>query len=96
MLAAGAIAILTIVVAVVALLQVPTVATWAVNRLVTLVPLSPGHSLEVGGVGGNWLTGLRLRDVVLEHWTWERSIARFSAAVDRARPRKSRRGGDRP
>lgn len=64
-LAAGGIAILTIVVAVVALLQVPAVATWATNRLVTLVPLSPGYTLEVGGVGGNWLTGLRLRDVVL-------------------------------
>lgn len=40
--------------------------------------------------------GMRPRDVVLEHWTWEKSIARFSAAIERARQRKSRRGGDRP
>ncbi|HEY7614538.1 MAG TPA: translocation/assembly module TamB domain-containing protein [Gemmatimonadales bacterium] len=65
LLAAVGITILTIVVAVVALLQVPAVATWAVNRVVGLVPLSPGYALQVGGVGGNWLSGLWLRDVVL-------------------------------
>src|SRR5688572_20346854 len=65
LLAAGGVAILTLAIAAVALLQVPPVATWAVNRLVTLVPLSPGYSLQVGGVGGNWLTSLQLRGVVL-------------------------------
>jgi translocation and assembly module TamB len=69
------IAILTIVVAVVALLQVPVVATWAVNRVATLVPLSPGYALEVGGVGGNWLSGLWLRDVVLRRG--DRVLARI-------------------
>ena len=66
-LAAFGIAILTVVVAVVALLQVPAVAAWAVNRLVALVPLSPGYSLQIGGVSGNWLTGLQLRQVVLRY-----------------------------
>ena len=64
-LAAAGIAILAVVVAIVALLQIPAVATWAANRLVTLVPLSPGYALEVGRAGGNWLTGLRLEQVVL-------------------------------
>ena len=75
LLAGVGIAILTIVVAVVALLQVPAVATWAVHRLVTLVPLSSGYALEVGGVGGNWLSGLWLRDVVLRRGT--RVLARI-------------------
>src|SRR5688500_4395427 len=74
-LAVGGIAILAIVVAVVALLQVPPVATWAVNRLVTFVPLSPGYALEVGGVGGNWLTQLRLRGLVLRQG--RRELARI-------------------
>jgi translocation and assembly module TamB len=79
-LAFGAIAILAIVVAVVALLQVPAVATWAVNRLVPLVPLSPGYTLEVGAVGGNWLTNLQLRGVVLRRGSRELAhIAHFGA-----------------
>nr|AHN97869.1 hypothetical protein [uncultured bacterium lac127] len=69
------ITILAIVVAVVALLQVPPVATWAVNRLVSIVPLNPGYALEVGGVGGNWLSGLWLQDVVLRRGT--RVLARI-------------------
>ena len=59
------VSLLTLVVAVVALLQVPAVATWATNRLLTLVPLNPGYALEVGGVTGNWLTHLGLHRVSL-------------------------------
>ena len=33
-------------------------------------------------------SGMRPRDVVLEHWAWERTIARFSDVVERARERK--------
>lgn len=66
-LAIAGITILTIVVAVVAALQMPAVATWAANRLVALAPLNPGYALDVGGVSGNWLTNLTLRDVVLRH-----------------------------
>jgi translocation and assembly module TamB len=73
------IAVLTIVVAVVALLQIPAVATLAVNRLVTFVPLNPGYAIEVGRVGGNWLGGLWLRDVVL------RRGSRVLARIDRLR-----------
>jgi len=36
-------------------------------------------------------SGMQPRDVVLEHWAWERTIARFSDVVERARERK--RGG---
>src|SRR5687768_12483566 len=58
--AAAGISILTLVVVIVALLQVPPVATWAANRLFGLVPLNSGYHLDVGRVGGNWVTGLRL------------------------------------
>ena len=34
---------------------------------------------------------MRTRDVVLEHWCWEKTIARFSDVVERARQRKSGR-----
>lgn len=34
--------------------------------------------------------GLRPREVVLEHWAWERTIERFASLVDRARRAKSR------
>ena len=82
-LAACGIAILTVVVALVALLQIPAVATWAVNRLITLVPLSPGYALEVGGVNGNWLRGLWLRDVVLRRGRRELArIERLGASYD--------------
>ena len=59
------ITLLTLVVTVVALLQLPPVATWLVRRLVPLVPLNPGHRLEVGRVSGDWIHGLVLEDVRL-------------------------------
>jgi translocation and assembly module TamB len=91
-LAVGGIAILAIVVAVVALLQVPAIATWAVNRLVTFVPLSPGYALEVGGVGGNWLTHLQLRGLVLRQG--KRELARIEQLGARYSPLQLR-GPDR-
>jgi translocation and assembly module TamB len=58
-------AILTLVVAVLALLQLPPVATWVVRRLITVVPLNPGYELEVGRVSGDWLHRLALDGVRL-------------------------------
>ena len=60
MLAVIGISVLTLMVAIVALLQVPAVATWVTGRLLALVPLNPGYALEVGRVSGNWFTGLQL------------------------------------
>ena len=91
-LAFGGIAILTLAIAVVALLQVPAVATWALNRLVTLVPLSPGYSLAIGRVGGNWLPNLRLRGVGLRHGG--RELARIEHLGARYSPLQLR-GPDR-
>jgi translocation and assembly module TamB len=88
----GGIAILAVVIAVVALLQVPPVATWAVNRLVTFVPLSPGYSLAIGRVSGNWLTNLQLRGVVLRRGS--RELARIAHLGARYRPLQLR-GPDR-
>ena len=58
-------ALLGIVVALVALLQLPPVATFAVRRLLTLAPFNPGNRLEVGRVSGNFFHGLTLEDVRL-------------------------------
>ena len=68
------ISILTLVVAIVALLQIPAVATWAMSRLLPLVPLNPGYALEVGRVSGNWLTGLRLDQVRLRRASRELAV----------------------
>src|SRR5437867_1101709 len=59
------ISVLTLVVAVLALLQLPPVATWVARRLVTVVPLNPGYHLEVGRVSGDWLHRLALDEVRL-------------------------------
>jgi translocation and assembly module TamB len=53
------------VAALVALLQLPPVATVVVRKLLALAPLNPGNRLEVGGVSGNFLRGLTLEDVRL-------------------------------
>ncbi|HET9039205.1 MAG TPA: hypothetical protein VFN40_03490, partial [Gemmatimonadales bacterium] len=53
------------VAALVALLQLPPVATVVVRKLLTYAPLNPGNRLEVGRVSGNFLTGLTLEDVRL-------------------------------
>jgi autotransporter translocation and assembly factor TamB len=57
--------VLTLVVAVLALLQLPPVATWLMRRLVTVLPLNAGYRLEVGAVSGDWLHRLALDDVRL-------------------------------
>jgi hypothetical protein len=54
------ISLLTMVVSVLALLQLPPVATWVARRLVTLIPLNPGYELEVRRVSGDWLHRLAL------------------------------------
>ncbi|MBA3893472.1 MAG: translocation/assembly module TamB domain-containing protein [Gemmatimonadales bacterium] len=56
-----------VVVLLLGLLQVPTIATWAAERLLTLVPLNPEYTLDVGRVSGNWITRLRAENVVLRH-----------------------------
>jgi autotransporter translocation and assembly factor TamB len=57
--------VLTLVVTLLALLQLPPVATWAMRRLITVVPLNPGYRLQVGRVSGDWLHRLALEDVRL-------------------------------
>ena len=49
----------------VALLQLPPIATVVVRKLLTLAPFNPGSRLEVGRVSGNFLRGLTLEDVRL-------------------------------
>ena len=61
----GLTAVLVIVVALIALLQLPPVATLAVRKLLTLAPLNPGNRLEVGRVSGNFLHGLTLENLRL-------------------------------
>lgn len=61
----AATSLLTLVVVIVGLLQLPPVATWVARRLVRFVPLSPGYTLDVGRVSGNWFGELELRGVVL-------------------------------
>lgn len=57
--------LLGLVVVAFTLLQIPPVATWAVRRLLPLIPLNPAFGLQVGRVSGNWITGLQLEDVRL-------------------------------
>ena len=59
------IGLLTLVVTILALLQLPPVATWVMRRVITVVPLNPGYELEVGSVSGDWLHRLVLNDVRL-------------------------------
>ena len=56
-------ALLTIAVTIVALLQLPPVATAVVRKLLTLAPLNPGNRLFVGRVSGNPFGGST-------SWTW--------------------------
>ncbi|HEX2217389.1 MAG TPA: translocation/assembly module TamB domain-containing protein [Gemmatimonadales bacterium] len=86
------ISILVLVVTVVALLQVPAVATWAANRLLTLVPLSSGYALDVGRVSGNWLTDLSLHELTLRRDS--RELARIER-VDADYDLRQLRGPDR-
>ncbi|MFL5459495.1 MAG: translocation/assembly module TamB domain-containing protein [Gemmatimonadales bacterium] len=57
--------VLTLVVTLLALLQLPPVATWVLRRIITVVPLNPGYQLQVGGVSGDWLHRLVLENVRL-------------------------------
>ena len=57
--------VVLLAVALLLLLQVPPVATWAGRRLAGLAPLAPGSTLDIGRVSGSWIGGLALEDVVL-------------------------------
>ncbi len=83
---------LTLVVASVALLQIPAVATWVTRRMLALVPLNPGYALEVGRVSGNWITGLQLEQVRLRRGS--RELALVGRLTVRYDPRRLR-GPDR-
>jgi translocation and assembly module TamB len=72
-------ALLTLVVALVALLQLPPVATFAVRKLLALAPLNPGNRLSVGRVSGNPFGRLTLEDVRL------RQSGRELAYIERLR-----------
>src|SRR3954453_7634277 len=61
--------VLTLVVTLLALLQLPPVASWVARRLITVVPLNPGYQLQVGRVSGDWLHRLALENVRL---MWKR------------------------
>src|SRR3954463_8706496 len=61
--------VLTLVVTLLALLQLPPVASWVARRLITVVPLNPGYQLQVGRVSGDWLHRLALENVRL---MWQR------------------------
>ena len=72
-------ALLTIIVVLAALLQLPPVATFAVRKLLTLAPLNPGNRLSVGRVSGNPFGRLTLEDVRL------RRSGRVLAYIERVR-----------
>jgi translocation and assembly module TamB len=81
------------VVTLLALLQLPPVATLVVRKLVTLAPLNPGNRLEVGHVSGDFLHRLVLQDVRLLQSG--RELARFDRVaagyqLPRLRPPVSR------
>jgi translocation and assembly module TamB len=75
----GATGLLTAVVILVGLLQLPPVATAVVRKLLTLAPLNPGNRLEVGRVSGNFFGELTLENVRL------RQADRELAAIQRLR-----------
>ncbi|MBA3497649.1 MAG: translocation/assembly module TamB [Gemmatimonadales bacterium] len=75
----GLATLLGIVVILLALLQLPPVATAVVRKLLTLAPFNPGNRLEVGRVSGNVLRGLTLEDVGLVQ------DGRLLAHIDRLR-----------
>jgi autotransporter translocation and assembly factor TamB len=59
----GVVVLVSLLAALVLLLQLPPVATRVVRKLLTLAPLNPGNRLEVGRVSGNFFGGLTLEDV---------------------------------
>ena len=81
------------VAALVALLQLPPVATVVVRKLLTFAPFNPGNRLEVGRVSGNFLRGLTLEDVRLRQDGRELAyLARLTVGyrLPRLRPPASR------
>ncbi len=85
--------LLTAVVVLVALLQLPPVATAVVRKLLTLAPLNPGNRLEVGRVSGNFFGELTLEDVRLRQRGRELALIsrlRVAYALPRLRPPTSR------
>lgn len=60
-------ALLTLIVVVLAALQLPPVATWVAQRLIPFIPLNPGYRLDVARVSGDWIHGLDLQGVRLRH-----------------------------
>jgi translocation and assembly module TamB len=61
----AATAFLVLIVALVALLQLPPVATAVVRKLLVYAPLNPGNRLEVGRVSGNFFGDLTLENLRL-------------------------------
>src|SRR5882724_1782971 len=85
--------LLTLVVALVGLLQLPPVATVVVRKLLTLAPLNPGYRLEVGRVSGNFFGGLTLQDLRLRQSGRELGyiqLVRVMYRPPRLRPPESR------
>ncbi|HEU4682085.1 MAG TPA: hypothetical protein VFS51_10080, partial [Gemmatimonadales bacterium] len=82
------ISLLTLVVAGLALLHLPPVATWVMRQLITVVPLNPGYRLEVGRVSGDWVNRLALDEVRLLHHDEELArVDRLRVAYDLRRLR---------
>ena len=89
----GGTTILIAVVALVALLQLPPVATAVVRKLLTLAPLNPGNRLEVGRVSGNFFGDLTLEDLRLRQAGRELAFVRrvhLGYRLPRIRPPVSR------
>ncbi|HET7427013.1 MAG TPA: hypothetical protein VFJ50_08220, partial [Gemmatimonadales bacterium] len=68
--------LVAIVAGLVALLQLPPVATAVVRKLLTLAPFNPGNQLEVGHVTGNFLRGLTLEEIHLRQGSRELAYVR--------------------
>jgi autotransporter translocation and assembly factor TamB len=84
--------VLVAVVAALAVLQLPPVATWLVRRFTGFVPLNPGYELEVGRVSGDWIHGLRLENVRLVRGPRElAAVARMRVGYDVRRLRRAQR-----
>ncbi|MEP7175239.1 MAG: translocation/assembly module TamB domain-containing protein [Gemmatimonadales bacterium] len=81
-----AVVLLGLVVALVALLQLPPVATAVVRNLLPLAPLNPGNRLEVGRVSGGFFSGLTLEGLRLHQGEQELAhIERLRVAYHLAR-----------
>src|SRR5712691_4458510 len=89
----GIVVLVGLVAGLVALLQLPPVATAVVRKLLTLAPLNPGNRLEVGRVSGNFFGGLTLEDLRLRQSGRELAFVRqirLGYRLPRVRPPASR------